>query len=208
MKIDARIWIVLLSCGACQGADSDPPGEAPAGDAASVAATAPPPMAASETRPASWGLGSHDVEAFVAAWDLDVSPDGRGLPPGQGTAEDGAPLYQSLCASCHGVQGEGMSINPRVVAVGTEEEQFRARGIGQFWPYSTTLYDYIRRSMPQTAPGSLEPDQIYALVAWLLAENGRIGPTEVMNAQTLPAVEMPGRARFVADDRVPGPVVR
>jgi len=148
------------------------------------------------------------VDAFVEAWDLDVSPDGAGLPPGEGTALEGAPLYQSLCASCHGVEGEGMAINPRVVTRGTEDEQFRARGIGQFWPYSTTLYDYIRRSMPQTAPGSLEPDQIYALVAWLLAENGRIGPTEVMNAETLPAVVMPGQARFVADDREPGPAIR
>ena len=208
MRVHAGVWVTLLCCGACQG-------ENEASTAGAMASDGPPPVtsgaqvvAASEDVPNSWGLGSHDVTAFVEAWDLDVSPDGATLPPGQGTAEEGAPLYASLCASCHGVEGEGMSINPRVVARGTEEEQFRARGIGQFWPYSTTLYDYIRRSMPQTAPGSLEPDEIYALVAWLLAENGRIGPTDVMNAETLPAVEMPGQARFVADDRAPGPVVR
>ncbi|MCA9738835.1 MAG: cytochrome c, partial [Gemmatimonadetes bacterium] len=117
-------------------------------------------------------------------------------------------LYQQLCASCHGLAAEGQTINPALVVRGTPEEAFRARGIGEFWPYATTLYDYIRRSMPQTAPGSLTPDQVYALVAFLLAENGRIGRDEVVDQTTLPAVEMPGRTRFVLDDRTGGPTIR
>ncbi len=197
-------WL-LLACVACQG-----PEEAPAVQQEGMGSSpaVQPTVAASEAIPDSWGLGSHDVASFIEEWDHDIGPDGADLPPGSGTAEQGEPLYQALCASCHGVEGEGMAINPRLVTTGTAEEQFRARGIGQFWPYTSTLYDYVRRSMPQTAPGSLEPDEIYALVAWMLEKNGRIGPSDEMNPETLMAVEMPGRDKFVPDDRVPGPTIR
>lgn len=212
MKRRLSLFGLLLAFAGCQPgsegeqtdrADSFAPDASALGQRAAM--TGP---SASEPVPSSWGLGSHQVDSFVEQWDLDVGPDGRGLPEGGGSALQGAPLYQTLCASCHGVEGEGISINPALVGRGPAEEQFRGRSIGEFWPYATTLYDYIRRSMPQTAPGSLKPDEIYSLVAWMLAENGRIGPTELMNAQTLAAVPMPGRAHFVEDDRTGGPEVR
>ncbi|MEZ4416823.1 MAG: cytochrome c [Gemmatimonadota bacterium] len=201
-----RIALVAASAawGGCQVGPDSPQADGATGRAAAPAAA----PAASQTPPEQWGLGSHAVDSFVVAWDRDVRPDGVGLPPGRGTAREGAALFQDLCASCHGPEGEGMGINPALVGRGTAEERFRARSIGEFWPYSTTLYDYIRRSMPQTAPGSLQPDQIYSLVAWLLAENDRIGPDDVVDASSLPAVPMPGRERFVQDDRTGGPQVR
>lgn len=197
--------LLALAGAACGG---DGAGAAPGLGTAGAAASTPTPVAASEALPTHWGLGADAPDALIAAWDLDVGPDGSGLPPGRGTAVEGAQLYQQLCASCHGLAAEGQTINPALVVRGTPEEAFRARGIGEFWPYATTLYDYIRRSMPQTAPGTLTPDQVYALVAFLLAENGRIGREEVVDQTTLPAIEMPGRSRFVMDDRTGGPIIR
>ncbi|HEU4564310.1 MAG TPA: cytochrome c [Gemmatimonadaceae bacterium] len=160
------------------------------------------------------GVGRLATAAEVRAWDIDVNPSGEGLPPGRGTYEAGRALFAAKCASCHGAKGEGMAAYPKLIGREPREGFPFARDlkyvktIGNYWPYATTLYDYINRAMPLTAPGSLAPDEVYSLVAWLLAENEIIPRDAVMDARTLPEVRMPARDRFVADDRRGGPGFR
>ena len=157
-----------------------------------------------------WHIGRPAIPAEIAAWDIDVNPAGEGLPPGSGTHEMGARVWAAKCAVCHGAAGEGSEQYPRLV--GREPEagfpfgrQLRyVRTVGNYWPYATTLYDYIRRAMPVTAPGSLTPEEIYGVVAWLLVENRIVPPDAVIDAGTLPQVRMPARDRFVDDDRAGG----
>jgi S-disulfanyl-L-cysteine oxidoreductase SoxD len=151
--------------------------------------------------PERFGFGTPADEARIAAWDINVRPDGVGLPDGSGSVEQGAEVYLARCAACHGMTGtEG----PNNVLVGREPwEDFPiTRTIGNYWPYATTLFDYIRRAMPMEAPGSLSADDTYAVIAWLLHRNEIVPADAVMNAATLPAVEMPARDRFVPDDRL------
>lgn len=169
---------------------------------------------AGDSAPESFGFGRAATAEEIAAWDIDVMPDGTGLPEGEGTAASGAPTYARQCAVCHGGAGEG-GIADRLVGYtpettppfGPRYEEWRGDGpdvpysVGNYWPYATTLFDYIRRAMPSNAPGTLEADQVYGLVAWILAENGLIGADDVMNATTLPAVEMPARDIFVPQQR-------
>lgn len=161
--------------------------------------------------PATLGIGRAATPAEVAAWNLDVNPKGVGLPAGKGTAAEGALVYAAKCGSCHGGDGiAAIAPNPRLV--GREPRDFSfatattpvTKTIGNYWPYATTLYDYIRRAMPQTAPGTLTADETYAVIAWLLAENEVIPRDQVMDATSLPAVVMPSRDRFVRDDRTGG----
>ena len=169
---------------------------------------------AAESMPESFGFGRAATPEEIAAWDIDVMPDGTGLPDGEGSAASGAPIYARQCAVCHGQAGEG-GVADRLVGYepestppfGPRYEAWRGDGpdvpysVGNYWPYATTLYDYIHRAMPTNAPGTLEPDQVYGLVAWILAENGIIAADAVMNATTLPAVEMPARDIFVPQER-------
>jgi mono/diheme cytochrome c family protein len=161
-----------------------------------------------------YGLGRVARPAEIRSWDIDVNPNGAGLPPGRGTYLRGARVYAQQCASCHGVKGEG-GTPPNVKLVGTEPREFTfaqdfklAKTIGNYWPYATTLFDYINRAMPFNAPGSLPPDDVYGVIAFLLAENGIVPRTATMDARTLPRVRMPARDRFVADDRRGGAVFR
>ena len=169
--------------------------------------------ATSDVPAESLGLGRGATEQQIAAIDLDVNPEGVGLPPGSATAESGTQTYITLCASCHGVKGEGVPPSPRLVGrIPGDSFPFgrdvrAVKTVGNYWPYATTLYDYIRRTMPITDPGSLTPEEVYATVAWILAENGIIRRNEVIDASTLPKVRMPSRDRFVRDDRS-GKVVR
>jgi mono/diheme cytochrome c family protein len=154
------------------------------------------------------GIGRAATSAEIAAWNIDANPAGVGLPPGRGTAAAGARVYAAQCASCHGARGEGMPPNPRLVGADPKDFSFgkdpkQVKTIGNYWPYSTTLYDYINRSMPLASPGVLKPDEVYSVVAWLLAENGVIARDAVMDAKTLPAVKMPARDRFVRYDVSP-----
>jgi hypothetical protein len=126
-----------------------------------------------------------------------VFPDGGGLPPGRGTAADGQALYAARCAACHGARGEGGSGGRLVGRAPLLASPWPEKTVGQYWPYATTLYDYIRRAMPIDAPGSLSADQGYALTAWVLHANGIIGPDDEMNALALPRVRMPNRDGFV-----------
>lgn len=160
------------------------------------------------------GLGHTPPAAQRAAINIDANPAGLGLPPGEGTYAEGAALYAQKCAVCHGAHGEGIGPYPKLVAV-APRPQFPfgidpkiPKTIGNYWPYATTVYDYIHRAMPYNAPGSLAPREVYSLTAFLLAENQVVPRTAVMNARTLPAVRMPQRDRFVRDDRTGGPVFR
>jgi cytochrome c len=155
--------------------------------------------------PKQFGLGHAPTAAEIAAEDIDVTPDGKGLPPGSGTPEQGAPIYQQNCATCHGVNGEGKPPYPQLLG-GPKTFDFASdfktpRTIGNYWPYATTLYGYIRRAMPLTAPGSLTPDQTYAVTAYLLNKEGLLPAGTALDAKRLVAVEMPMRSHFVADDR-------
>lgn len=152
-------------------------------------------------------IGRRPTDDEIRAWDIDVNPEGKGLPPGHGTYAAGAAIFAQKCAACHGPHGEGMGPYPRLI--GREPRDSFPFGrdlkyvktIGNYWPYATTVYDYIHRAMPLTAPGSLRPDELYSLTAFLLAENDVIGRDAVMDAQTLPRVRMPARGHFVVDDR-------
>jgi mono/diheme cytochrome c family protein len=146
----------------------------------------------------------------IMAWDIDFNPSGAGLPAGQGTYARGTEVYAQQCASCHGAKGEGVLPNTKLVSATPTDFSFArdpkaVKTIGNYWPYATTLYDYINRAMPFGAPGTLPPADVYSVVAFLLAENGIIEKTAVMDARTLPQVRMPARDRFVVDDRKGGP---
>jgi cytochrome c len=178
-------------------------------------------VSAAQGQPDRLGLGEPAPRELIAALDVDVRPDGTGLPPGNGTAAAGAGVYARQCAACHGPKGEGgiadrlIGPDPKGIApFGPAYEKWREGRpdvpftIGNYWPYATTLFDYILRTMPTTAPGTLSADEIYSVVAWLLAENGIIAADATMNAQTLPKVMMPARGRFVPDDRTGGPQLK
>lgn len=166
-------------------------------------------LPASADEPDSFGFGRGATLAEIAAWDIDVRPDGKGLPPGRGNVADGEKIYAAKCAVCHGETGvEGP--NDRLVVHSADEpfpdssdpETFRHRTIGNYWPYATTVFDYIRRSMPQNMPGSLQADEVYSLTAFLLHRNHIVPADAQMDAKTLPEVRMPARDRFVPDDRL------
>ena len=156
--------------------------------------------------PARYGIGRPATPAEIAAIDIDVRPDGRGLPAGRGTAAEGAPLYAAKCAACHGATGrEG----PNDVLVGRDsrpgfpfaQDPALPHTIGNYWPYATTVFDYVRRAMPPTAPGSLTDDEVYALTAFLLRANEIITDEAVMDRATLPKVMMPAQKYFTPDTR-------
>ncbi len=161
-----------------------------------------------------WGLGRAPSPEEISAWNVSVNPAGTNLPPGQGTVAEGKVVFEGKCAMCHGDAGQGMPpAYPKLVGKDPTDFSFDTdpritHTIGNYWPYATTLYDYINRAMPLTAPGSLTAPEIYAVVAYLLAANGVIADSAVMNAETLPAVKMPARDRFVVDDRTGGETFR
>ena len=167
-----------------------------------------------EKRPSRYGLGHPAATEAIAAIDIDANPKGAGLPAGQGTAATGAVVYAQKCAACHGPKGEGIEKNPKLIGREpppgfTFATDFKApKTIGNYWPYATTVYDYIHRTMPLNAPGSLTPDEVYGLVAFLLAGNGIIPEAMVIDAKSLPAVKMPAQSHFVKDNRTGGKTFR
>ncbi|MDD5036216.1 MAG: cytochrome c [Methylococcaceae bacterium] len=148
-------------------------------------------------------LGTPASPQDIAAWSLNVFPDGKGLPSGRGTAAEGKAVYDRHCAACHGVKGEGGSAEELAGAKHGLTDPHPDKTIGNYWPYTTTLFDFIRRSMPPDAPGSLGNDPLYAVTAYLLHLNGLIGETTEMNADTLPRLKMPNREGFVWVDAPP-----
>ena len=142
-------------------------------------------------------LGKPLDEAAIANWDISILPDGTGLPKGSGMPAQGAPIFAEKCSACHGDNGKGgvaaALVDDRKLA-GISASQ---KTIKNFWPYATTIFDFIRRAMPFTAPRSLSDDEVYALTAYILAENKLIGANDMMNAETLPKVKMPNRDNFI-----------
>ena len=143
------------------------------------------------------GLGVAVTPEDLAPWDISIQPDGTGLPPGSGTAAQGATIYAQKCIACHGEGGVGQPNDRLVGGQGTLTELRQVRTVGSFWPYASTVFDYIRRAMPFLEPQSLTNDEVYALTAYLLAENGIINRRSTMNARTLARVEMPNRDGFI-----------
>ena len=142
-------------------------------------------------------LGRLATPAEIAGWDISIPPDGNGLPPGSGTPDQGAIVFAQKCQSCHGEKGAGKPNEQLVGGQGTLASKSSVRTIGSYWPYATTVFDYVRRSMPYTQPQSLTNEEVYAITAYLLHLNGIIGPQDAMNAQTLPQVKMPNRDNFI-----------
>ena len=164
-------------------------------------------------QPSRLGIGRAATADEIRKLDIDVMPDGRGLPAGRGSAAEGAPLYAQKCASCHGKNGEGATFDRLVATDSGKNFDFAInaklpRAVGNYWPYATTLYDYTYRAMPFTQPGSLTPDETYALVAYILALNKIVPEDAVMDQASLPKVKMPARDRFVIDNRKGGKIVK
>lgn len=148
-----------------------------------------------------YGIGRSATDQEVQAWNIDVAPTGEGLPAGQGTTKQGAAIFATRCASCHGPTGQEGPMDRLVGGTGTLASHKPIKTIGSYWPYATTLYDYVHRAMPFPAPQSLSPDEVYSVVAWLLYRNGVITEDFVLDAQSLPGISMPNRQGFVLDPR-------
>jgi cytochrome c len=147
-------------------------------------------------------LGKVASPEEIASWDVSIGPDGAGLPPGSGTPQQGEQVYLAKCLACHGDKGAGKPNDQLVGGKGSlEPGQTPAKTVGSFWPYATTVFDYVRRAMPLNEPKSLRDDEVYAVVAYILWLNGVVGENDKMDAQTLPAVRMPNRDGFVRFSR-------
>jgi cytochrome c len=187
-------FALIATLSACQGEVSEGPGAA-----------------------TTYGIGTPIAPAEIAALNTDVSPSGEGLPSGSGDAALGAVLYQAQCAGCHGANGEGASGSPpgpRLVGreprdgfpFGSDAKLVRT--IGNYWPEATTLYDYIKRTMPLATPGLLTDDEVYSLTAYLLAANEILPAGATLDSASLMAVRMPAKDRFVRDNRRGGAEVK
>ena len=148
-----------------------------------------------------FGLGRAASEAEIQSWDIDVAPSGAGLRPGRGTAKEGAAIYAAKCAGCHGATGTEGPMPRLVGGHNTLATERPLKTVGSYWPYATTIYDYVHRAMPYNAPQSLSPDETYAVTAWLLFQNGLMAEEAVLDARTLPGITMPNRNGFVSDPR-------
>lgn len=158
-------------------------------------------------------LGTEASDSEIAAWDIDVRTDGKGLPPGKGSVEEGRKVYQLQCQMCHGENGQGGPNDRLVGRIDNDTFPFAEQGapkktIGNYWPWATTLFDYIRRTMPYAIPGSLADNEVYAVTAYLLHANGIIPEDMTLHAGNLPEIEMPAQHRFVPDNRTETNTVR
>jgi len=132
-------------------------------------------------------------------WDIDVRPDGKGLPEGSGTVAHGKSVYEENCEACHGPNGQGGIKDRLAGGQGSLETENPIKTVGSYWPYATTLFDYIRRAMPYQAPGSLSVDDTYAVAAYILNLNGILSSDGTLDRNTLPAIKMPNREGFIPD---------
>jgi S-disulfanyl-L-cysteine oxidoreductase SoxD len=149
----------------------------------------------------TYGVGRAPTAEQINAWNTTIPFDGTGLPLGSGTAAQGKAIYTERCAACHGPSGADGKYDPLVGGRGTLTTDKPVLTIGSFWPYAPTLWSYIKRAQPVDEPGSLTPEQVYAVTAYLLYLNGLIGEHDVMDARTLPQIRMPNRDGFVMDPR-------
>jgi cytochrome c len=169
---------------------------------AQVAPAATPRKTAAQTAarkaaPKGPGLGEPATAAQIESADVSIGPDGAGLPPGSGTPAQGEAIFNSKCLACHGPQGSGTVNDQLVGGKGTLTTATPVKTIGSYWPYATTVFDYVRRAMPYPTPHSLSDPEVYALTAYLLNLNGIIVKDAVMDAKTLPQVKMPNRGNFI-----------
>ncbi|MFY0255688.1 c-type cytochrome [Chitinophaga sp. 30R24] len=148
--------------------------------------------------PVHFGFGKTATAAQIDSLDIAIRPDGNGLPPGSGNAVSGKKIYLAKCALCHGETGAEPTPNRLVAPIG---DTAHVKTIGNYWPYATTIFDYIRRAMPFNAPGSLSNDEVYHLTAFLLYRNQIIDSTLQLNAMNLPKIVMPAKKYYVDDDR-------
>jgi S-disulfanyl-L-cysteine oxidoreductase SoxD len=143
-------------------------------------------------------LGKPIAPEDLASWDISIGPDGAGLPPGSGTAKQGEAVFTAKCQACHGEKGAGRPNDRLVGGQGTlGGDKPAVKTVGSYWPYATTVFDYVRRAMPYNESKSLSNDEVYAVAAYILNLNGVIGDTDTINAQTLPNVKMPNREGFI-----------
>jgi S-disulfanyl-L-cysteine oxidoreductase SoxD len=150
---------------------------------------------------ARFNIGRAVSEAELAAWNIDVTPDGAGLPPGRGSVRQGKAIYDAKCLACHGSEGRGHPMDPLAGGHSTLTSATPIKTIGSYWPYATTVFDYVRRAMPLDRPQSLSANEVYAVTAYLLHLNGIVGADATMDAKTLPKVRMPNLRAFRPDPR-------
>jgi S-disulfanyl-L-cysteine oxidoreductase SoxD len=166
--------------------------------AAAVLLAAAVTLAAQSPR---FGVGRPPTPEEIRELGSAIAPDGTGLPPGSGTVAAGRELFTARCARCHGPNGEG-DVGPRLVGGrGTLATPRPLKTVGSFWPYATTLWDYINRAMPFDEPGRLTPPEVYSAVAYVLNLNGIVAADASLDAVSLPKIRMPNRDGFVADPR-------
>jgi cytochrome c len=134
----------------------------------------------------------------IKGWDIDISPDGAGLPPGRGDVREGEAIFAEKCAACHGAHGQGKPMDPLVGGIGTLRDKKPEKTVGSFWPYATTLFDFVRRAMPLNAPQSLTPNQVYAVSAYVLFLNGIVSQDATLDTDALAKIKMPNRDGFVS----------
>jgi len=146
----------------------------------------------------TYNVGRSPTKEEIRAWDISIGPDGKELPPGSGTAKQGAAIYAKKCAACHGPTGEGSQLAPHLLGgKGTLTTLQPVRTIGSYWPFATTIWDYINRAMPQGQGGSLSANEVYALTAFVLFRNSIVGESDVIDSKSLPKVQMPNRNGFI-----------
>ena len=148
-----------------------------------------------------YGIGRAATPAQIAGWNIDIDRYGNNLPPGSGSVDHGREVFDQQCAACHGAKGEGGVGDRLVGGQGTLATPDPVKTVGSYWPYAPTLFDYIRRAMPQNAPQSLSDDDVYAVSAYILNLNGLVGADATLEAKSLSAVKMPNRDSFVGDAR-------
>lgn len=148
-----------------------------------------------------YGLGHVAKAAEIAPWNIDARADGTGLPPGHGNARDGAQIFADTCAACHGDKAQGGLGDRLVGGQGTLTTAKPIRTVGSYWPYATTLFDYVNRAMPFDRPGSLSADEVYAVSAYLLSLNNIVPSDATLDAASLTAIRMPNRDGFRQDPR-------
>jgi cytochrome c len=145
-------------------------------------------------------VGRTPTKEEIQAWDISIGPDGKGLPPGQGTAKEGAPIFVAKCAVCHGTDGKG-GIGPRLAGTKADTESLTTmkpvRTVGGYWPFATTVWDYINRGMPRNNAGTLSAHEVYSLTAYVLWRSGIVKEDDVIDAKSLPKVQMPNRNGFI-----------
>ena len=148
-----------------------------------------------------FNIGRTPTPEEIAAWDISVTPDGEGLPPGSGTAAEGQNIYSVRCTECHGASGREGPHDILVGGQGTLASETPLKTVGSFWPYAPTLWDYINRAMPFETPGTMSPDAVYSTVAYVLFLNELVAEDQLLDATTLPLIKMPNRDGFIPDNR-------